>query len=334
MRAMLADRTAPIAERPLTAVEIERPVPRPDELLIRVSVCAVCRTDLHVLEGDLAPGKLPIVPGHQVVGVVEQAGPECSRFRPGDRVGIAWLRHTCGSCADCRRGSENLCAGSRYTGYHADGGYAEFTVVAEEFAYAIPDAFSDEEAAPLLCAGIIGFRALSRAEVPPNGRLGLYGFGSSAHVVLQLARHRGCAVYVATRREGHRALARRMGANWAGGPHDRVPEPLDGAIVFAPAGEVVLPALESVRPGGTVALAGIHMSDIPALDYERHLFHEKSLRSVEANTREDGRALLEEAARVPLRPEVTTYPLERANDALIDLKHGRIDGSAILRVQS
>jgi propanol-preferring alcohol dehydrogenase len=327
---MLCRRHAPMLERPLEEVDLPAPEPGPGELLVRVSVCAVCRTDLHVIEGDLPTAKLPVVPGHQIVGRVERAGEGCARFAPGDRVGAAWLRHTCGQCEFCRRGNENLCRSSLYTGYHADGGYAEQTVVPEAYAYAIPDAFEDAHAAPLLCAGIIGYRALSRSALPRGGRLGLFGFGSSAHVVLQIALHRGCDVYVSTRGESHRELASRMGACWVGETFDEPPVELDSAIVFAPAGPVVPAALRAVGPGGTVSLAGIHMTPIPEMDYESCLFHEKNLCSVEANTRADGEALLAEAAEIPIRPEVTSFPLARANDVLVDLKRDRIDGTGLL----
>jgi propanol-preferring alcohol dehydrogenase len=330
MKAMLVRRHAPIADRPLEAADLPGLEPAPGELLVRVSLCAVCRTDLHVIEGDLPTAKLPIVPGHQIVGTVERLGEGCTRFTPGERVGAAWLRHTCGRCDFCRRGNENLCRSSLYTGYHADGGYAEQAVVPEAYAYAIPDAFADEHAAPLLCAGIIGSRALSRSELPEGGRLGLYGFGSSAHVVMQIALARGSEVFVATRSESHRDLARRMGAQWVGGTYDEPPVGLDSAIVFAPAGPVVPAALRALAPGGTVALAGIHMTPVPEMDYESCLFHEKSLRSVEANTRADGEALLKEAAEIGLRPEVTSFPLEQANDALLRLKQDRIDGTGLL----
>jgi propanol-preferring alcohol dehydrogenase len=330
MKAMLLRRHAPMTSRPLEETDLPTPEPAPGELLLRVNVCAVCRTDLHVIEGDLPEAKLPIIPGHQIVGEVERLGEGCTRFRPGDRVGVAWLRHTCGRCDFCRRGNENLCRDSLYTGYHADGGYAEQAVVPEAYAYAIPDGFADEHAAPLLCAGIIGYRALARADLPEGGRLGLYGFGSSAHVVLQIARHRGSEVYVASRGESHRELARRMGASWVGGTFDRPPVELDSAIVFAPAGPVVPAALRAVGPGGTVSLAGIHMTPIPEMEYESCLFHEKNLRSVEANTRDDGKALLREAAEIPIRPEVTCFPLSEANDVLVALKEDRVDGTGLL----
>jgi alcohol dehydrogenase, propanol-preferring len=329
---MTLRRQAPIDSRPLERVELPDPEPRPGEVRVRVRASAICRTDLHVIEGDLAPHRLPLVPGHQVVGIVDRLGPGCRRFRLGDRVGIAWLRETCGVCEFCRAGAENLCEASRYTGYDADGGYAELAVVAEAFAYPVPAGFEDVEAAPLLCAGIIGYRSLRRTELAHGGRLGLYGFGSSAHVVIQIARHRRMEVFVATRAAGHRDLARRLGAAWTGGVTDRAPAPLDAAIVFAPAGEIVPLALRAVRKGGIVVLAGIHMSPIPAMEYEPHLFHEKTLRSVEANTRQDGEDLLREASEARIRPSVTPFPLEAANDALIALKADRLDGTGVLLV--
>lgn len=332
MRAMLLREHGPIRERPLHVVEIPDPEPAEGEILVRVAVCAACRTDLHVIQGEIPRRRLPLVPGHQIVGRVERLGPGCSRFGVGDRVGIAWLRQTCGACEFCRLGSENLCGRSRYTGYHADGGYAEKAVVAEAFAYAIPEQLDDLHAAPLLCAGIVGYRALCRSAVRAGGRLGLYGFGSSAHIVLQIARARGCEVHVATRGPSHRALARDLGACWVGDIRDAPPAPLDSAIVFAPAGDLVPVALRAVRKGGTVALAGIHMTPVPAMDYEEHLFHEKSLTSVEANTRRDGEDLLLEAVRIPIHPRITTFPLEEANDALAALAEDRIDGTAVLVV--
>jgi propanol-preferring alcohol dehydrogenase len=330
MRAMVLHRQGPIGPGRLQPEDRPDPDPGPREIRVRVRAAAICRTDLHVIEGDLPPQRLPLIPGHQTVGVVDRLGPGCRRFQPGDRVGIAWLRWTDGVCDFCRTGSENLCEASRYTGYHEDGGFAELAVVPEDFAYAIPDAFTDQEAAPLLCAGIIGYRALARTETRGGGRLGLYGFGSSAHVVIQIARHRGTEVYVATRSARHRDLAQRLGAVWTGDTFDPVPAPLDAAIVFAPAGEVVPPALRAVRKGGVVVLAGIHMSPIPAIEYGPHLFHEKTLRSVEANTRQDGEALLREAAEIPIRPAVAAYPLEAANDALAALKADRLVGTGVL----
>lgn len=331
---MLLRERAPAEERPLEAVDLPDPEPGRGEVRVRVAACAVCRTDLHVVEGDLDEdlegGRLPVVPGHQVVGTVEAVGPGCTRLASGDRVGIAWLRETCGTCEHCAAGRENLCGASRYTGYHEHGGFAGKAKVREDWAYRIPETFGDAEATPLLCAGLIGYRALRRAAVPDGGSLGLFGFGSSAHVVIQVARHRGCTVHVATRSEGHRELARELGAASTGSPHEPLPEAVDGAIVFAPAGEIVPVALRSVRKGGTVSLAGIHMSPIPEMEYDAHLFHEKQLRSVEANTREDGRELLREAAEIPIRPEVTTLGLSEANEALLALKASRIDGTGVL----
>lgn len=330
MKAMVLDTQADIETAPLTRRDLLDPEPGPREVLVRVLACGVCRTDLHVIEGDLPPHRLPLVPGHQVVGRVEAVGSEAGRHRVGDRVGIAWLRGTCGRCAWCRSGRENLCADSAYTGWDADGGYAERAVVPERWAYPIPETFSDAEATPLLCAGIIGYRALARSRVPDGGRLGLYGFGSSAHVVIQLARHRGCEVYVATRGDEHRKLAEELGAAWTGETFDRPPVPLDAAIVFAPAGEIVPPALRALGKGGTLALAGIHMSDVPPMDYDACLFHEKTLTSVESNTREDGESLFREAAAIPIRPHVTTAPLADANEVLRALKNDGIRGTAVL----
>jgi len=330
MKAMVLERTSPVSDRPLRLVDLADPLPARGEIRVRVHACGVCRTDLHVIEGDLPQRTMPIVPGHQIVGEVDRTGPGVTSFSAGDLVGIAWLRGTCGECRYCRAGQENLCLESRYTGYHEHGGYAELAVAPEEFAYPIPAGFEASQAAPLLCAGIIGYRALERARVPAGGRLALYGFGSSASIVIQLALHRGCEVHVITRGESHRRLARDMGAHWVGEAGEKPLVEVDSAIIFAPAGEVVPEALSAVRSGGTVALAGIHMSPIPQMDYETHLFHEKDLRSVEANTREDGRGLLREAAQVPVRTRVTRFRLEDANDALIALKEDRIDGSAVL----
>jgi propanol-preferring alcohol dehydrogenase len=324
---MVLDRPA----SPLARREVPDPEPGAGEVRLRVSACAVCRTDLHVVDGDLPPHRLPLIPGHQVVGRVDRVGPGCTRFGEGDRLGIAWLRHTCGACAFCRSGRENLCPASRYTGWDADGGYAELALVPEAYAYALPGAQDDVEVAPLLCAGIIGWRALRRAEVPRGGRLGLFGFGSSAHVVLPLARHLGHEVHVVTRGERHRALARTMGAASVTDASGRPPVTLHAAIVFAPAGEVVETALRAVGPGGTVVTAGITMTATPPLDYEACLFHERQLRSVESNTREDGRELLAAAAAARFTPRVTLFPLQAANEALRALRQDRVQGTAVLR---
>ena len=330
MRAMVLRAQAPIGGSPLEPVESAAPVPEAGEVRVRVRCCATCRTDLHVIEGDLPPRRLPVVPGHQAVGTVEALGPGARRFKLGDRVGIAWLRSTCGACRFCVTGRENLCEGSTYTGWTHDGGYAQLCCVPEAFAYAIPAVFDDAQAAPLLCAGIIGYRALLRSRVAPGGRLALYGFGSSAHITLQVARHRGCTVYVSTRDPAHRRLALSLGAAWAGGSNDALPERVDSAIIFAPAGELVPVALKNLEKGGTVALAGIYMSDLPAMAYEPHLFWEKTVQSVTANTRKDGEALLAEAAAIPIRPRVTRYALADANRALQGLAADRVEGTAVL----
>ena len=329
---MLLRSQAPIATAPLVSGELALPEPGPGEVRVRVRACATCRTDLHVIEGDLPPRRLPLVPGHQVVGTVEAPGPGATRFRTGDRVGIAWLRGSCGACRYCGTGRENLCESSTYTGWTHDGGYAEYCCVPEAFAYAIPPGFDDAEATPLLCAGIIGYRALLRSQVPRGGRLALYGFGSSAHITLQVARHWGCPVYVVTRDEAHQRLALELGAEWAGGTGARLPVKVDAAIVFAPAGELVPVALRDVDKGGTVALAGIYMSDVPAMAYEPHLFWEKTLQSVTANTRRDGEALLGEATRIPIRPRIRRYVLADANRALQNMQADRVRGTAVLMV--
>jgi len=333
MKAVVLGQLAPIDSSPLQFAEVPIPEPGAGEVRLKVHCCAICRTDLHVIEGDLPREKMPIVPGHQIVGTVDRLGPGCGRIRVGQRVGVAWLRHTCGACGFCTRGQENLCESARFTGYHADGGYAEYAVVPEEFAYEIPDVFSDVEAAPLLCAGIIGYRALRRAEVPAGGKLALYGFGSSAHVVIQIAQHRGCEVYVVTRGERHRELARRMGAVWVGEDAGEMPVKVHSAIIFASAGELVPPALEALQKGGTLALAGIYMTPLPEMDYGRYVFYERDIRSVTCNTRQDGRELLAEAAAIPIRPHTTTYPLAEANRALQDLKNDRLSGTGVLVVQ-
>ena len=332
MKAMVLHDIAPIDSSPLTFEDLPTPKPTAGEVLVRVHCCGICRTDLHVIEGDLPRATMPIVPGHQVVGTVEALGEGCSLFSVGDRVGIAWLRHTCGACEHCMHGDENLCEAQRFTGYHHNGGYAEYAVVPESFAYRIPEVFNDVDAAPLLCAGIIGYRALKRAQLPDGGTLAIYGFGSSAHIVHQIVKHRGCRVLVVTRGEKHQQLARDMGADWAGGSMDGMPEKADSAIIFAPAGELIPPALEMLKKGGTLALAGIYMSDVPSMNYERHLFYERDIHSVTANTREDGRGLLAEAASIPIRPQVTTFPLAEANRALQDLKADRINGSGVLTI--
>jgi propanol-preferring alcohol dehydrogenase len=316
----------------VVCVEREAPAPAPDEVLVKVTVCGVCRTDLHLADRELVPKHPRTTPGHEVVGEVVALGERSSRFAVGDRVGIAWLRRTCGSCSACRRGSENLCRKSLYTGWDADGGFAEYAVVPEAFAYAIPDLFTDEQAAPLLCSGIIGYRALRRANVPAGGRLGIYGFGASAHLTAQLAIRTGLEVHVLTRDESARELALRLGASSAGPAGGRPPVPLDGAILFAPVGDVVPVAMEALDQGATLAVAGIHLTDVPALDYQRHLFRERTLTSVTANTRADGEDLLKLASVLGIRPEVTPYGFDEVDVALDDLAHGRFAGAAVVRV--
>lgn len=330
MPAMVLHEIGPIESSPLRLQELAPPAPGAGELRLRVHCCAVCRTDLHVIEGDLPRHTLPIIPGHQIVGTVDALGAGVSGWRVGDRAGAAWLRGTCGRCDFCTSGRENLCPHSRYTGYHEHGGYAEYAVVPADFAYAIPAAFTDVDAAPLLCAGIIGYRALKRSHLQDGGRLALYGFGSSAHVVMQIALYRGCEVYVVSRTERHLELARDMGARWVGTDAARMPVRVHSAIVFAPAGSLVPTALEHLEKGGTLALAGITMSAVPALDYEKHLFYEKNVHSVTANTRADATELLAEAAEIPIRPHVTQYALTDANRALQDLKADRLRGTGVL----
>jgi propanol-preferring alcohol dehydrogenase len=310
----------------------EDPVPGPGEVRLRVSCCGICRTDLHLAEGDLSPRRPAVVPGHEIVGTVEELGPGAERFGLGDRVGVAWLRGTCGRCRFCRQGQENLCRTPSFTGWDADGGYAEQCVVDERFAYRLPDRYDDEQAAVLLCSGIIGYRALRLADLPPAGRLGIYGFGASAHLTAQLALRQGASVHVLTRSEDAQRLALGLGASSAGGATDPPPEPLDAAILFAPAGDLVPAALRALERGGTLAVAGIHLSQIPPLDYATELFHERVLRSVTANTRRDGDQFLALAATLPLQITVTPYGFAEAQDALTDLAGDRVTGAAVLVV--
>ncbi len=323
----------PVEGEPLALVERAEPEPAVGEVLVAVEVCGVCRTDLHVAEGDLAPRRAGIVPGHEVVGRVAALGAGVTGLREGDRVGIAWLHRTCGACRFCERGAENLCVAPRFTGWDADGGYASHAIAQAEFVYPLPEDRPARELAPLLCAGIIGYRAYARCGIARRGaRLGIYGFGGSAHIAIQIAHHFGNEVFVVSRGERHQALARELGADWVGGAGERPPEPLDAAILFAPAGAIVPDALAALDRGGVLAVAGIHLSEIPALDYQRHLFQERVLRSVTANTRADGRALLRLAAEIPIRTHVQPYPLAGALDALRDLKRDRVRGAAVLEV--
>jgi alcohol dehydrogenase, propanol-preferring len=332
MKACLLHAPAKIQENPLQYGEAPAPKPGPGQILVRVSVCGVCRTDLHVIEGELPPKKSPIIPGHQVVGRVEQSGSGASRFGKGARVGIAWLHQTDGTCAYCRRGEENLCDHPLFTGYTANGGYAEWIVAPEQFVYPIPEGLADEHAAPLLCAGIIGYRCLRLANIERGAKLGFYGFGAAAHVAIQVANYWGVDVYAATRDDVHQKLALELGAKWAGGTLAAPPMELDAAIVFAPAGEIVPAALKALRKGGRLILGGIHMSDIPSFPYDL-LYQERMIRSVANNTRQDGEEFLKLAAEIPIRTHVQLFPLRDANRALNALKTDAIAGAAVLQVQ-
>jgi propanol-preferring alcohol dehydrogenase len=334
MRAWVVREPGPIDSGPLACIDREDPEPGPGQVLVRVSCCGVCRTDLHLAEGDLPPHRPDTVPGHEVVGHIAALGVGAQRFTVGDRVGIAWLGATDTTCEYCRRSQENLCRHPTFTGWDVDGGYADLCVADERFAYALPARIDDERAAPLLCAGIIGYRALNAAAVQPGGRLGIYGFGGSAHLTAQLALHLGMRVHVLTRGAGNRALAASLGADSVGDAADEPPEPLDGAILFAPAGELVPVALRALDRGGTLAVAGIWLSDIPALDYARDLFEERRLRSVTANTRADGERFLRLADRFGVRAHTTAYPMADAPRALADLAHGRFSGAAVLHTTS
>jgi alcohol dehydrogenase, propanol-preferring len=330
MKAWVVASPGPVASGPLRYVDRPVPEPGPRQVRVEVRACGVCRTDLHLAEGDLRPKHPEVVPGHEVVGVVDRLGRDAGRFGIGARVGIPWLARTCGTCRFCRVGRENLCLDPRFTGWDLDGGYAEHAVVDEQFAYPVPDEFGDVEAAPLLCAGIIGYRALRLCDLPPGGRLGIYGFGGSAHLTAQIALAEGARVHVMTRAPEARQLALELGVSSAGGADEPPPEPLDAAILFAPVGDLVPPALEALDRGGTLAIAGIHLSDIPSLDYQRHLFEERTVRSVTANTRTDGEEFLAAAARFGIRVSAVPYPFEAADQALVDLASDRVNGAAVL----
>lgn len=331
MRAQVLAHPAPIGARPLRLTERTLPEPGPGEVRVRVAACGCCRTDLHVVEGDLPLPRLPLVPGHQVVGTVDALGPGCRRLAVGERVGVPWLARTDGTCAACRRGEENLCADAAFTGWTVDGGYAEACLADERFALRLPDGLDDTDAAPLLCAGVIGYRALRRAEVQPGERVVLFGFGASAHLAIQVLHHWGCEVAVCTRGERHRDLARRMGAAWVGGAAELPGFSCDRAVVFAPAGELVPAALRAVRPGGVVSLAGIHMTPIPSFDYAL-LWGERTLRSVANMTRADGQEFMDLAAAAGVRARSEPFPLEAANEALAAVAADRVEGAAVLTV--
>ncbi len=332
MRAMRLHDQRPIERSPLRAEEVEQPDPGPGQIRLKVAACGLCHTDLHTVEGDIPLRKQPIIPGHQIAGVVDALGEGVDRFAVGDRVGMAWLHEACGECGFCRTGRENLCHEGRFTGWDVDGGYAEYTLVGADWAYELPEGIGDVEATPLLCGGIIGFRAFRLTGAGPGARLGLYGFGNSAHITIQVARHLGCEVYVFTRSDGHKRHAEELGAIWIGEADDVPPHPLDAAIMFAPAGPLVPEALHAMDKGATLVLAGIYMTPIPELDYERHLYHEKVIRSVANSTRTDGEELLRLAAEIPVVTTTSTYELEGVNEALLDMKKSALNGDAVLVV--
>jgi alcohol dehydrogenase, propanol-preferring len=333
MKACVLPKPARIETNPLEYADVPAPQPGRGEVLVRIHYCGVCRTDLHVIEGELPQRKSPVIPGHQVVGEVEGLGEGAHRFRVGARVGVAWLNHTDGVCEYCRSGAENLCDNPAFTGYTVDGGYAEYIVAPEDFVYPLPDAFPGGQAAPLLCAGIIGFRSLRLSGIKPGGRLGFYGFGAAAHVAIQVARHWNVEVYACTRDVRHQRLALELGAKWAGGTFAEPPVKLDAAIVFAPAGEIVPAALKALRKGGELVLGGIHMSPIPSFDYDL-LYQERIIRSVANNTRQDGEDFLRVAAEIPIRSHIQLFPLREANRALNALKNDAIPGAAVLRIET
>lgn len=333
MLAALLEKTAPVENNPLSVCEVPPPSLRDHHLLIRVNACGLCHTDLHTVEGELTLPKLPLIPGHQIVGRIEGCGRAVRRFKTGDRVGVPWLHETCGQCRYCHQGNENLCEQAQFTGLHSDGGYAQFTTVHEDFAYALPHNFSDMDVAPLLCAGVIGYRALRLSEIKEGERLGLYGFGASAHLALQVARHWGCEVYVFTRSIEHQTLARELGATWVGRAEDSPPEKIQSAIIFAPAGKLVLDALRVLDKGGTVALGGIYMTPIPEIDYGALLYHERTIRSVANATRRDAEELLTLAGQIPLRTEIEIFPLAQINQALHKLKCSEILGAGVIQIE-
>ncbi len=332
MKAMQFSVPAPIESEPLHYVDVPDPEPGRGQIRIRVKACGVCHTDLHEVEGEIPLPKLPLIPGHQIVGTVDKLGPGASRFKLGDRVGVPWLYSTCGKCKYCKEGKENLCENAQFTGYHVDGGYAQYHVIHEDFAYFLPEGFPDFQAAPLLCAGVVGYRALKLSELKPGQNFGMYGFGATAHVIIQIARHWGCNVYVFTRSKKHRELALELGAKWAGGAEDTPPVKMDSSIIFAPAGSLVPEALRVLDKGGTLALAGIYMTPIPEIDYNALLYHERTVRSVANATRQDAVELLKLAAEIPIHTEIQVFPLSEANKALQMVKESKINGAAVLEI--
>lgn len=330
---MVLHQTAAIESRPLALEQVSRPDPEAGQVRLQTSYCAVCHTDLHIVEGDLVPHLRPVIPGHQIVGYIDAVGEGVHRWKAGDRVGVPWLHSTCGKCMFCLHGQENLCDRAEFTGYDVNGGFAEYVIAEESFVYDLPSNFDDERAAPLLCAGIIGYRAFRLSGAQRGDRVGMYGFGASAHITLQIAQYLGCEVFVFTRAETHKQLARELGAHWVGAAGDQIPGKLDSAIMFAPAGPLVIDALKALRKGGTVALAGITMSAIPQMDYA-DLYDERVIRSVANSTRQDAREFLDLAGEVPVVTDVQTFPLEQANEAIDAMKHSRLRGAAVLKISS
>ena len=331
MKAVRFQKPGPIEEEPLEIIDLELPEPGPDQIRLKVNVCGVCHTDLHIAEGDISPPKTPITPGHQVVGIIESIGSRVTHVKVGDRIGVPWFYDACGSCEYCRVGEENLCPQARFTGFHVDGGFADYMLTESRYALPIPDGINDEQAAPLLCAGIIGYRSLCKADVHPGERVGLFGFGASAHLAIQVARYWKCEVYVFTRSLKHRKHAVDLGAVWVGGAEENPPLQLDRAVIFAPAGWIVLKALQGLRPGGTLAINAIHMSPIPEMPYAL-IYGERTLRSVANATYKDGVEFLQIALDIPIRASIEIYDLKDVNRALYDIKHSQINGEAVLRV--
>lgn len=332
MKAIIIEQFNSIEKNPLKLVSLPIPEPNDNEILVKIKACAICHTDLHIAEGEVKPPCLPVIPGHQVIGIIEKIGKAVTTFKEKDRVGLAWLNWTCGACEFCTDGKENLCDSIKFTGFHSPGGYCEYTVVNEKFAYKIPDNFTDEEAAPLLCAGIIGYRSFRLSDVKLGHRLGLFGFGASAHIVIQIAKYLGIETYVFSRSEQHRNLALSLGATWVGEANQNPPKKINSAIIFAPAGNLVLDALRVLEKGGTIALGGIYMSQIPPIDYLKDLYYEKTIRSVTASTRKDGEELLLIASQIPIKTKTQIFTLEEANQALKLLKDGKINGAGVIKI--
>ncbi len=333
MKVMAIYTQSPIESKPLQLEDWEIPNPAPNEVLVKIKACAICRTDLHIIEGDLPLIKTPIIPGHQIIGTVEKVGERCKKIKPGDKVGIAWLRYTCGTCEFCKNGLENLCEQSRFTGYHEHGGYAEYTIVNEDFAYLLPPSLEEITYAPLLCAGIIGYRAWKKTKLTSGKVLAIYGFGASAHIVIQVAKASGVNVFVVSRKQNHQQLAKELGADWVGDNPQYFPSLPDASIIFAPEGKIVPVSLQYLKKGGRLVMAGIYMSDIPTLNYEKHLFYEKEIVSVTSNTRQDGIELLKNAFEISLKTHTSSAPLHQANELLQQLKEGKINGSGILVIE-